>query len=299
MQKIGFYFKLKAKLINLVSLNIKFNETYLTRERMTTRLEDSLINNYQVHIKNYIDYGWLVLKNNMGLFVFYTVINFMITLMLQIIPIVGPLVQSLLVSPCIAAGYYIAAQKGFDGKYTELSDFFRGFDHWKELLISTVFNSVFIMILLSPLFFLFGVSAFLDVKKVLANEDIFSTTAAMISITIFLIGVVYMTVSYLFVTQFIIFHKMEAWPAMELSRKLIAKKWLYFFVFGTCLLLFQFLGTIFCFIGLLVTMPLMYCALHAAFRDIAGLEDDELVSAINNIGNTDESPNRHFDEDEI
>jgi NhaP-type Na+/H+ or K+/H+ antiporter len=65
---------------------------------------------------------------------------------------------------------------------------------------------------------------------------------------------------------------MEFWDSMEISRKLVTKKWWNIFGFLLLLLLINFAGALVFFVGLLFTIPITYCALYAAFEDIVGTE---------------------------
>jgi uncharacterized membrane protein len=86
-----------------------------------------------------------------------------------------------------------------------------------------------------------------------------------------LVGAIYLGVSYFFAIPLVIGRRMEFWPAMEASRKLVSKNWFSVFGFGFVLGLINFGGALLCFVGLLITVPLTTCAIAAAYERIIGL----------------------------
>ena len=94
----------------------------------------------------------------------------------------------------------------------------------------------------------------------------------------FLLPVIYLTIAWTFTPMLIIFHKMDAWPAMEASRKIISKQWVMFFLLSLVAGIIASLGVVAFFIGLLFTIPVFYAIAYLAFRDIVGLPQAEEVT---------------------
>jgi uncharacterized membrane protein len=80
---------------------------------------------------------------------------------------------------------------------------------------------------------------------------------------------------YQFTFLFIVDKKMDFWPAMQASHALVKKDYLGFTLFSLALLLINVAGALLCLIGLLLTVPLYYAALTAAYRDQIGFENKE------------------------
>jgi hypothetical protein len=66
---------------------------------------------------------------------------------------------------------------------------------------------------------------------------------------------IYLAVAWQFMFLLIMDHKLEFWPAMEVSRKVITKNWWGFFGFAIICALLNLLGTICCIVGVFVTIP--------------------------------------------
>jgi uncharacterized membrane protein len=215
-----------------------------------------------------------------------------ISLLIQIIASCIPF-ATFIIAPCFTAGYYIVSKKIYSGETTEFGDFFKGFDFIGQLILMTIINVAIYLVTLLPTYFImiFGAISMSGNSNLLGGGAV----AFMALILILSCGFIYIVVSYIFAEHFIIFHKMEAWNAMEASRKLVGKNWAGIFGLGLALLGVQIIGALFCFLGLLVTTPLVYCTIHCAFQDIVGIEDD-LIQAIEEMGKT--KPNLYDGEEE-
>jgi len=149
-----------------------------------------------------------------------------------------PALDLILFQP-LAAGFLIVAFYLSSGKQIVFEDFFEGFKHFAGLFLFTLIATIL-------LFF-----AFLAL----------------------IIPGIYLTVGYIFTPFYIVFAKMDFWQAMESSRKLVHREWFSIFGFLIVLVLINILGIMALGIGLLITIPLSYCALYAAFDDIVGVSN--------------------------
>jgi len=147
-----------------------------------------------------------------------------------------PFVDIFIFQP-LAAGFLIAAHYLTSGKKVVLENFFEGFKHFAGLLLFKLIG---------------GILIFLGfVALVLPG--------------------VYLVVGYIFAPFYIVFGGMDFWEAMESSRKLVHREWFSIFAFLIVLILINFLGLLALGVGLLITIPLSYCALYIAFDDIVGV----------------------------
>jgi serine/threonine protein kinase len=90
----------------------------------------------------------------------------------------------------------------------------------------------------------------------------------------------YLLVAWIFTLPLVIDKRVEFWPAMRLSRKVVSKHWWKFLGFGIVLVLFNFAGLL-CFgVGVAFTFPVSLAALMYAYEDIfapAGAKASETV----------------------
>jgi uncharacterized membrane protein len=159
-----------------------------------------------------------------------------------VIPIVGSIAYAV-ISPALYAGFFIVAKKIVHDEPYEFKDFFKGFDFLLQLFLGNLIVGIFVVI----------------------------------GLVLLLIPGIYLGVAYAWTVMFIVFAGKEFWPAMELSRKVISKKWFTFFGFFIVLGLINIAGAIALIVGLLVTIPATMLAIFAAFQDIIGTNKGELT----------------------
>jgi serine/threonine protein kinase/tetratricopeptide (TPR) repeat protein len=81
---------------------------------------------------------------------------------------------------------------------------------------------------------------------------------------------IYLFVAWLFTFPLIIDQRLDFWPAMRLSRKVISKHWWKFLGFLVVLGLINLAGVLVCGVGLFITFPITFAALMYAYEDIFG-----------------------------
>jgi len=80
---------------------------------------------------------------------------------------------------------------------------------------------------------------------------------------------------YQFTYLFIFDKKLEFWPAMQASHELVKKDYFGFTLFIIVLALLVFAGALLCLVGILITFPLYFAAVTAAYKDLVGFEPSE------------------------
>jgi hypothetical protein len=81
---------------------------------------------------------------------------------------------------------------------------------------------------------------------------------------------VYLFVAWIFTFPLIVDQRLDFWPAMQLSRKIISKHWWKFLGFLIVLALINLAGLATCCVGLFITFPITFAALAYAYEDITG-----------------------------
>jgi hypothetical protein len=248
---------------------------------MTQKYYNHLQNGYDVKIGDYFSRGMALMQKNMGNFIGYALVYFAISFVLNLIPFLN-LFASILISPCLIFGFYLVINKVAKGSIPEFNQFFKGFDHFGKLVVINLIILVVVLLAFIPFFFTMGFS-FLS----LANDSEALAAAMMGNIGILIISLLialFISVCWVFATQIAVFHNMEAWQAMEASRKIVMKNWLMMFLFLFVVGLIAAAGFILLCVGILFTLPLAYCIMYAAFEDIVGLPDDNQINQIDSIG---------------
>ncbi len=215
---------------------------------------ESLINEgYTVKIGEYIGRGWEILKQNLGGFIGFLVVVFLLNLVLGFIPPLGTIASIVIVGP-LNAGFFLVAFKIVKDQKTTFSDFFRGLNYFTPVFLASWLMTIFaatLFLLATWLLSIFKVFGFIIVITVVAE--------------------LYLAVSYTFTIPLILEKRMNFWVAMETSRKVITKNWFSMFFFVLVLGLLNLGGVLMLGLGVLLTVPLSGCAIAAAYEDIVGL----------------------------
>ncbi|HLD46596.1 MAG: hypothetical protein A3K40_05090 [Syntrophobacterales bacterium RIFOXYC2_FULL_60_23] len=156
------------------------------------------------------------------------------------IPYAGP-VASFAVSTPLLMGNFIVSAKLLQGQTPEFRDFFVGFQYFLPLLLLSVVAGFFIAI----------------------------------GTLLLIIPGVYLAVAYLFASYLVVDRRLDFWPAMDLSRRTVNPRWFGYFAFVLLIALLNLAGVVALGVGLLVTIPLSFCAMTAAYAGIFGLQAKE------------------------
>ena len=234
------------------------------------QLEKLLHDGYEFRFSEYIGKGYDLYKQNVGGYIGFLLVSWIIGVFAGEIPVIGTIAYTLVLSPVIMVGGFIVAHKIDKKEIAEFADFFKGFEHIPHLFVATI--------AMSAIFVIFGFS-FLQVYWDMLNGDataILNYNFTIVSFLVF-IPIIYLAVSWTWTNMFIVFYDMPFWDAMEMSRKLITKNWIEFFGFQIVCALITMAGFLLLGVGVLLTYPIAICAQYAAFADVTQLlqETDE------------------------
>lgn len=152
---------------------------------------------------------------------------------------------SIIISPPLTAGYFLVANRISRGVEVQFSNFFDGFSYWGILIVTS---------LVSGILTFFGILALI-------------------------LPGIYLGVAFMFAVPFALYSGTDFWTSLELSRRLITMNWWKFFGFVIVLVIFNFLGFLFFFVGILVTIPVSYFAIYAVFEELTAdaLAEPEVI----------------------
>jgi uncharacterized membrane protein len=209
-------------------------------EKVDPTLFDRLIDDgYELNSSEYVQKGWEMFKEHVGEFIGFTLITFAISAVSAKLAMFGSILFSALAAP-LYVGYSIAAFKIISGQPFQFSDFFKGFNYFLPLFLSSLACTLIVTVGL-----------------------------------LLVIPGIYFAIGYMLVTFLIIDHRMEFWQAMETSRKIVTKNWFGFFVFALVLFLVNLLGMLALGIGMVVSIPVTSCAAAIAYKEIVGLHSTD------------------------
>lgn len=206
----------------------------------TIRIEQKIQHGYTISVESCISGGWKLFRKNPGPFILYGLLAGLILIFLGLIPIVGS-VASYLVVPALYAGVHLGARKIDIEGSAELNDFFKGFDHVVQLFLYSLISGILITI-----------GTFLLV-----------------------IPGIWLAVGVTLSMPMIVFAKTDFWDSIKMSVKLVNKNWFQFLALWIVIILLNFVGVMFLFVGLLVTIPVTFCILYCVYKEVVGFSGGE------------------------
>jgi len=254
-----------------------------------TYLQNRLDQGVSLSIGKAIGDGFSYFGKKPGPFILYLLVFFgisMVASVLGMVPYVGSLIVSVLVTPPLVMGFATYNHKAQTGDYPVFENFFDAFkiNYLNLALVNLIIQGIgwaITALLLTPYlgdFSALMASAGSDPDAIV---DIMQEIAAGMLDNIWIIvgaaiAYIVLMVFYSFANYFVIFYGFSFWEAMESSRILVGKVFFsligLFFVTGVLLLV----GTVVTlFIGLLVFIPVLYLISYSAFEQVAGLPTDE------------------------
>jgi hypothetical protein len=233
-----------------------------------------LANGYETNSVAYIKKGLELFKQNMGPFIGFIILVGIIQGLIGSIPYLKSL-ANVIIAP-IAAGAYIVSRKIDKQEPYAFSDFFDGVQLYKPLfivsLIPTVIIGAITLVVGGWEYFkisFLGLQPSFDMNNLQSIISGFKSFAGRGSISGLLVAVVFILT--LLSTFLVLFEKFEPVKALEISAKLIKKRFFNWVGFILLLGLFNLAGLLCLVIGLFVTVPSSICALYVAYEDVVGL----------------------------
>ncbi len=234
---------------------------------------------YDFDFGKYIGDAFSLVGRNAGLFIGFMLIWFAINMTTGLIPFIGPVGYYLVIAPCLTAGFYLAAKKSDYQERLEFGTFFQGFDHIGNLVLVALIQGLISLAVLIPV----GIAFFVSMDVFTMDPDAVPDMSNFPWwALLFVLPLIYLVVSWSFAPLLVIFHKMEAWPAMEASRQIISKQWGLFFLLSIVAGFIAVSGVIGLFIGLLFTVPIGMATVYVAFNHIVGVPGVEEEVFANN-----------------
>jgi hypothetical protein len=236
--------------------------------------------------------GWALVSKNLGYYILGGVVTVVISGAVSIIPIAGGLVNNLILGPCLMAGaIYVTWRISQSKGWTDFGDMFKGFNFLQPVIISTLIQGL-VTLLLAVLVFYNFLPQLIHLFKISQGADAFTKQEQIkdaflqlfngkfiVSLTILMVAMLFISALWVFKNHFIVIYKMEAWPAMEMSRRIARHNLSQLIGFFLLMGFIIIISAIPCGIGLLFSLPLMIGATYSAFAQITHCNQDNEISA--------------------
>jgi hypothetical protein len=225
----------------------------------------------------WIGTGWSIFTQSPIAWIVCAVIIFVILFVLGLIPILGGLISSILIM-VLAGGLMLGCQAQYAGRPLEIGDLFAGFkDKAGPLIILGllyVASTLVLLFVVGIMFAIFIGSTGLFGALLSGNQEALgpmmagSIVALFVILAVSLLLLVPIVMAFLFSPALVSLQNVSPVAAVRMSFFACLKNIgpiILFFIVGFVILV---IATLPFGLGLLVAMPLMYGAIHAAYRDI-------------------------------
>jgi len=176
--------------------------------------------------------GWALVRDNMGVLVGAAVLGWLVSVGIAFVPVIGWVVGFVLLG-----GLDYMFIRRIRGEVVQVGDVFAGF------------NLAFLHLSLAGL-----------VKALLTS----------IGVVLCILPGIYLGVGYVFTLPLVIDKKLDFWPAMELSRRVVHAHWWSMFALVIVLALVGCVGFLACGVGALITIPVASASLMYVYEDLFG-----------------------------
>jgi uncharacterized membrane protein len=215
---------------------------------------------YTIDVGSCLGRGWELVKSNFWISIGVVVLIYVCLIAASVIPCVGGIIQLVIQGP-LMGGMYLFFLKLVRQQEATVGDAFSGF--------SLAFLQLFLVALVSGV--LTGICMLPGLATIIASSVAKVDVPVPLIVLAFAVGAVpavYLTICWLFSMPLVIDKRMEFWPAMELSRKVVSMHWGSIFLLALVGGLLCFAGMLALCVGVLVAAPVVLSAFMYAYEDI-------------------------------
>ncbi len=198
------------------------------------KLEQIIARGVDFDIQKTIERGFDIFKQNplmhMGFTLLIMGLQFLFTFYLEDFAFIN----TIFLSPPLLVGFYLVANRVTQREFVDFPNFFDGFKYWVPVVLINLISSIL----------------------------------TVLGILLFVIPGIYLGVSYMFCLLFGIFGGFEFWTSMELSRRLVTRNWVKFFLLVLVFVLINALGILALGVGILISLPVTYLSIYGLFEEL-------------------------------
>jgi GYF domain 2 len=228
---------------------------------------------YDLDLGGCISRGWNLLQKNMGLLVGATLIYLGIAIAMSLlgaIPLIGAIFSllSLFVTAPLMGGLFYVTLQAIRQQPASAGDVFEGFRRaFIQLVLGYIVPAILTSLCVIPAVVVGLVTLLPAVTQ--NQEPSLGAILATVGVgLVCLLPLIFLTVNWMFTLPLIVDKRLDFWPAMQTSWKMVRKHW--WQLFGLIILVgvLNLAGVLLCCVGLLFSMPLGFAAMMYAYETI-------------------------------
>ena len=229
--------------------------------------------------------GFALFRKNPPIWITLFVIYFLIVIVVSIIPVVGPLVMTLL-APVFTAGFMLACRGVEAGEELELGYLVAGFKRNTGQLVTVgglyLVGSIIILglMMMSGGGAILGSAALGQMQGIDPNEAMVGAMGGMlIALLVALALLIPLLMAYWFAPALVVLRNMTAMEAMKLSFVGCLRNIWPFLVFGVIAFVLTMIAMIPFGLGMLVLVPVLNASIYLGYKDIFPAEPESGIEA--------------------
>lgn len=218
--------------------------------------------------------GFALFRKNPPIWIALFVIYFLIVIVVSIIPVVGPLVMTLL-APVFTAGFMLACRGVEAGEELELGYLIAGFKHNTGQLVTVgglyLVGSIIILglMMMSGGGAILGSAALGQMQGVEPNEAMVGAMGGMlIALLVAFALLIPLLMAYWFAPALVVLRNMTAMDAMKLSFVGCLRNMWPFLVYGGIAFILMMIAMIPFGLGMLILVPVLNASIYLGYKDI-------------------------------
>lgn len=246
-------------------------------QRQAGRLSESelLARDYEVNIGEAVNQGWETFKRHAGVLIGASLVAYLVMVGGAVIPFLGVLIQLIVTGP-VLGGIWLLFIKSARNEEPQFADVFSGFSsRFGSLLAAYLVPTMLTMLCMIPLFivlalFIIGPVFAASKTGVPPEIGVVAIVALVITFPLVMLGVLYLSIAWIFALPLVADKGLGFWSAMNLSRRMVNKHfWSTLLLFIVCWLI-TMVSMLACGVGILVGGPVVGCAVAWHYQRVFG-----------------------------
>lgn len=234
---------------------------------------------YEFKMGEYISKGWEYFAKKPGHYIGFFALMMLMVMVAAFIPLIGSFAAQIL-SATLLVGIFVFSRNLKLNQTHNFDDFFKGFSSFGRIAVIQLIIFAFMLVIMLPAM-IYGFTLFFKgIFGAVGNPDFYEPTnpgelfemfdlQALIPLMIITyLFLIFIQTIYMFSTFITHFYQASPWTSMEASRKVIQKRFFHFLGLILLIVLINIVGVLCLFVGMLITIPLTYTTMYAAFDDI-------------------------------
>ena len=215
--------------------------------------------------------GWNLFKQDFGTWFIMFLIFIGIFIVLNFIPLIGPLALSV-ITPALMAGFMYSASQMDQGNSVEIGNLFQGFkdkQRMNKLLVLGGLSLLASIVLMLIMFSLLGGSAMMNASETgTIDPQAMMSTGMSISMLLILLAALFISMGFLYAAPLVMLDNMAPVDSIKTSFSACLKNILPLLVFGIIYFLLAIVAAIPILLGFLILIPVSILAMYCSYKSI-------------------------------